>query len=89
MAHELTPRELTAEQAAALDEADALLVRALGEARAKISDLHGGDALGGRCLRCSCEYFIPRHPDVTPGAEAPFLGCMRIGCRHLLTSHVL
>jgi hypothetical protein len=86
---ELNPRRLTAEEIAALDEADALLIGAFNEARAKVSDAHGGDKLGGRCLRCnSCEYFIPLNPDVIAGGEAPYLGCMRIGCGHLLTSHV-
>jgi len=89
MVDKLSPRELTAEEIAALDEADALLIRAFDEARAKVSDLHGGDKLGGRCIRCSCEYFIPRNPDVIPGSEAPYLGCMRLGCGDLLTSHVL
>jgi hypothetical protein len=86
----MNPRGLTNEEIAALDEADAFLLGAFNEARARVSDVHGGDKLGGRCLRCdSCEYFIPLNPDVIPGGEAPYLGCMRLGCRHLLTSHVL
>jgi hypothetical protein len=90
MVDKLSPRELTAEEIAAFDEADALLIRAFDEARAKVSDFHGGDKLGGRCIRCNtCDYFIPENPDVIAGSEAPYLGCMRLGCNHLLTSHVL
>lgn len=91
MVDKLSPGELTAEEIAVFDEADALLIRAFGEARAKVSDFQGGNKIGGRCVRCpnSCDYFIPENPDVISGSEAPYLGCMRIGCGHLLTSHVL
>jgi hypothetical protein len=73
----------------ALNEADAILIRAFDEARGKVSNLPAGDKIGGRCLRCSCEYLIPHNRDVIPGADAPYLGCMGLGSRHLLTSHVL
>lgn len=78
----------TADQSKTIDEADALLERALGEAQAKLSAIGGVDELGfSRCLRCSCEFFVPRSPDIIPGAEAPAMACMRVGCRHLFTSH--
>jgi hypothetical protein len=86
MAKRVRARKLTARQTKAIDEADAILGRALGKAQAKLAGL--GDELEfSRCLRCSCEFFVPRSPDIIPGADAPAMACMRVGCRHLFTSH--
>ncbi len=85
---ELPSRNWSADQNKALDEAEALLVEAFAQARDKLLKAGVDDEVAfSSCLRCSCEFFVPRSPDIIPGGEAPFLGCMRLGCRHLFTSH--
>jgi len=88
MAQKSSGHKWTADQCKAIDEADAILEKALGEARTKLSAIDGVDELGfSRCLRCSCVFFVPRSPDIIPGADAPAFACMRDGCRHPFTSH--
>lgn len=85
---ELPERSWTADQSKVLDDAEAILDRAFNEAAAVLASGGLGDDIEpSSCLRCSCEFFVPRGPDIIPGAEAPRLACMRIGCRHLYTSH--
>lgn len=84
----LPKRSWSADQNRAVDEAEAILNRAFDEARATLARAGVDDVIEpASCLRCSCEFFVPRGPDIIPGAEAPRLACMRIGCRHLYTSH--
>lgn len=89
MAEELSRRNWTADQIKALDEADAIMNRAFDEARAELVPRGLIDDLEfARCLRCSCEFFLLQNPEgLVPGSEAPPLACMRLGCRHLVTSH--
>ena len=88
MAQEQGGHNWVADQREVLDEAEAILAQAFDEARAKLSTIREVDELGfSRCLRCSCEFFVSRNPDTIPGAEAPLMACMRIGCRHLFASH--
>lgn len=85
---ELRRRNWSADQEKALDETEAILLQAFDKAREKL--LAAGvrdDTELSSCLRCSCEFFVPRSPDIIPGGEAPAFGCMRLGCRHLVTSH--
>ena len=74
--------KLTDAQLKALDEAEAIMTRALDEARAKIS--RGGGARGweSRCLvgpADHCEAFVQ------PAGGG--LKCKRSGCGHFFTRH--
>ena len=82
----LPERNWTADQSKAVAEVEAILNRAFEDARGTLARARVGDVLEQEsCLRCSCEFFLHRNPDIIPGADAPALACMR--CRHLYTSH--
>jgi hypothetical protein len=82
-------RSWTTEQLRVLDEVEATLKRAFGEARRRLSAVGvARDSGDFGCLRCSCEFYLARSPEgLEPGADFPGGGCMRIGCTHLITSH--
>ena len=83
---ELTERSWTADQRKAVSEVEGILSRAFEEARATLARARIGDPLEQEsCLRCTCESFVHRHPDIIPGADAPAFACMN--CKHLYTSH--
>lgn len=81
-------RNWESDQRKIIDDVDAILDKAVKEASAKLSSVSGFDELGfASCLECSCEFFVPRSPDIIPGAEAPGFACMRTGCRHTFLKH--
>ena len=82
----LSERSWTPDQSKAIEKVEAILNQAFDEAREALGRARVSDVLEQEsCLRCSCEFFLHRNPDIIPGADAPRFACMR--CKHLYTSH--